>query len=147
MLFFITVFPFPLYKLVWIARSKATTGTMCFMGKSIDGQFAHSYPVIKFSTNGRDTVFFNGTDELMYQKGESIAVRYQQNNPSNARISSFKGLWMDTLIYALIPMLILSIIYFHPDLLPQGASVKLGMKPVISVLEPADQTALHPNAD
>ncbi len=111
---------------------------MCFMGKSIDGQFAHNYPVIKFSSNGRDTIFFNGTDELTYQKGEMVPVRFQEKNLQDARINSFKGLWMDTLIYALIPLLILVIIYFHPDLLPQDARVVLGFKPIISVVEPAE---------
>lgn len=107
---------------------------MCFMGKQQNGQFMKTYPVIKFSSTGSDTVFFNGTDELLLMPGEAVQVRFRKNEPADAKINSFTGLWLDTFIYAAVPFLFLMIVYLHKDIIPRRSEVVLGKKPFIKIL-------------
>jgi hypothetical protein len=131
------VLPFFIYKLVWLSGSVATNGVMCFMGKQQNGQFVKTYPVIKFTSTGRDTIFFNGTDETLLKRGDSIPVRYQKTNPADARINDFTGIWLDTIIYAAVPFLFLLIIFLHPDIVPRQSNLVIGKRPIISMV-PAD---------
>lgn len=128
------VLPFFVYKFIWISGSAATNGVMCFMGKQQNGQFVKTYPVIKFTTTGRDTVFFNGTDETLLRRGDSIPVRYQKTNPADARINDFTGIWLDTIIYGAVPLLFLLIIFLHRDIVPWQSNVVIGKRPFISIV-------------
>lgn len=130
-LFVFMVLPFFFYKVAWLLSSAPAAGTVCFMGKTINGQMSSTYPVIRFSSNGLDTVFFHGTDEAVYKPGEPLPVRYRKSNPEDARINSFTGIWQDTLIYALFPFILLLIIFLHPDIVPRGAKVIICKKPFI----------------
>src|ERR1700730_8109361 len=98
----LVVGPFLLYKIVWLAQSEKANGIMGFVGKSYSGQIAHVYSVIKFIA-GKDTIWFNGNDNILYQPGEVVPVRYQRDNPSEARIDVFPGMWGDTIVYGGIP--------------------------------------------
>ena len=63
-----------------------------------------TYPVVQFKVG--DSVFhFNGNMNLSLQKGQSIEVRYQRNNPSDARINSLGTVWGDTFAYGAGPTL------------------------------------------
>ena len=129
------VLPFLIYKAVWIIRAVPATGTMCFMGKTLNGQFSSEYPVIKFTSTGKDTLFFNGAEGVQLKIGEQVPVRYYRNNPSGARVNNFQGMWVDTCIYAIIPLVILLIIFFHPDIIPKRATIVIGKKPFIKLME------------
>jgi len=129
------VLPFIGYKLIWIIRAERATGTMCFMGKTLNGQFSSEYPVIKFTSTGRDTVFFNAAEGVVLKPGEQVPVLYYSDRPSGARVASFQGLWVDTLIYASIPLVLLLIIYFHPGIIPKNATIQVGKKPFIRLQE------------
>jgi hypothetical protein len=128
------VFPFFVSKLVWLSGSAATTGVMCFMGKEQNGQFVKSYPVIKFTSTGKDTIFFNGTDELLLKRGDIIPVRYQKKDPADARINSLSGIWLDTIIYACIPFLFLLIIFLHRGIIPPKSKIFIGKRPFIQIV-------------
>jgi hypothetical protein len=128
------VLPFIVYKLTWIARAEHCTGTMCFMGKTLNGQFSSEYPVLKFTSTGKDTVFFNGAEGLLLKPGEQIPVLYHKNNLSGARVASFQGLWVDTVIYTSIPLVLLLIIFFHRGIIPRHSTILIGKKPFIQLL-------------
>jgi hypothetical protein len=129
----IFVLPFFIGKLVWLYNSASATGAMCFMGKTQNGQFSSTYPVIKFSSNGKDTIFFNGNDGMECKRGDLIPVRFQKKNPADARVNEFTGIWVDTIVYAGIPFTILLIIFFHPDLIPRKSKIVIGKKPFIQL--------------
>jgi hypothetical protein len=125
------VLPFIVYKFIWLSRSKATNGVMCFMGKAQEGQLVRVYPVIKFSSDGQDTVFFNGNDDLEFKRGDIVPVRFQKNDPTDARINRFAGIWVDSIINASVPLLILLITFLHPDIIPRKSKIVVGKKPFI----------------
>jgi hypothetical protein len=128
------VFPFFAYKLIWLSGSAATIGEMCFMGKQQNGQIVTNYPVIKFTGTGPGTIFFNGIDELQLKQGDAVPVRYQKNNPADARINTFTGIWLDTVIYAMIPFLFLLITFLHRGIVPRKSKIIVGIRPVIKVV-------------
>ncbi|MEO5684413.1 MAG: DUF3592 domain-containing protein [Chitinophagaceae bacterium] len=128
------VLPFFIYKAVWIIRAVPATGTMCFMGKSLNGQFSSEYPVIKFTSTGKDTVFFNGSEGIQLQPGQQVPLLYNKKNPATARVYTFKGLWVDTIINAVVPLVILFIVFLHPDLIPRRSKIIIGKKPFIQLV-------------
>jgi hypothetical protein len=136
LLFCLFLLPLPVYKLFWLARSKETTGKLYFTGHGNLGSVLgiSTYPVIRFIT-GKDTVIFNGNVNIPLKPDEKVSVRYQQNDPSDAKVNVFSCIWGDTLAYELGPFLILLVIYFHPDLVPKKSSIVLGNKPFVKFLE------------
>jgi|SRR5450432_971623 hypothetical protein len=136
LLFCLFLLPLPAYKLFWLARSKETTGSLYFTGHGNLGSVLgiSTYPVIRFIT-GKDTVIFNGNVNIPLKPDEKVSVRYQQNDPSDAKVNVFSCIWGDTLAYELGPFLILLVIYFHPDLVPKKSSIVLGNKPFVKFLE------------
>ena len=127
------ILPFFIYKIIWLVNSAPATGTMCFMGKSLNGQLSSTYPVIKLTSLTGDTIFFNGINEAIYQRGDRIPVRYQKNNPMDARINQFKGIWLDTIIYAMTPFIMLLIVFLHPDIIPRRSKIIIGKNPFIKM--------------
>jgi hypothetical protein len=133
-LFTIVFGPFLIYKLLWIARSEKTNGIMGFAGKSYTGTLAHTYAVISFRV-GKDTIWFNGNDNILYQEGETVPVRYQKHNPYEARIDIFPSMWGDTLVYGGGPVLVLLVLFLHPHVFPRGSKFRLSLKkPFIQLL-------------
>ena len=130
----LVILPFVGYKGLWLLRSVPATGTMCFMGKSLNGQFSSTYPVIKFNTPKGDTIFFNGLEQAEYQPGERVPIRYQKNNPIDARINQFAGIWQDTLIYALVPFVMLLMLLLHPEIIPRHSKIMIGSKRLLKVI-------------
>lgn len=134
------IFPVISYKMIWIYNSRATNGTMCFMGKSQDGQMVREYPVIRFSSNGSDTIFFNGTDNIIFKPGEAVPVRFQKSNPPAARINNFAGIWMDTVLYIAVPLVFLTIVFVHPDIIPGRSTIALGLHPFVKIHNSSDRS-------
>src|SRR5688572_29128435 len=79
--FLLIVLPFTLYKLVWLASARSTTGIVSFTGHGNLGAALGitTYPVVKFYA-GRDTIYFNGNADLRIMEGEAVAVYYQEND-------------------------------------------------------------------
>ena len=134
LLFVIAMTPFLFYKIWWIAHSSKTNGVMGFVGRSYTGQIGHEYAVIIFKA-GEKTFWFNGNDNIFFRTGETVPVRYQQKNPYEARINIFVSMWGDTLVYGGIPLLILLVIFFHPEIIPRRSKVMLvAGKPFIRIV-------------
>ena len=123
----ITIIPFFTYKFAWIAGSVKTTGIAEFQGKSYTGQIAHVYMNIRYNT-GKDTLWFNGNDNILYKEGQPVPVRYQKSDPSNARLDIFPSMWGDTLVYGSIPVSILLLLFLHPHIIPYRSRLKLTRK-------------------
>jgi hypothetical protein len=121
--------PLPLFKLVWLAGSSETTGTMYFTGHGNLGSVlgVSTYPVIWFK-QGTDTVYFNGNVNIPLKQDERISIRYQTKNPTDAKVNTFTCIWGDTLAYELGPLLIFLIVFFHPDLVPRKGKISLSWK-------------------
>lgn len=124
--------PFLVYKLAWLSGTVATTGKMRFMGKTISGQITSVYPVISFLA-ANDTVWFNGTDNEL-APGAMVPVRYRKDDVHDARINSLSGIWMDSIIIAGIPTIMLLLIYLHREIFPRGTRFMIGRRPFIRVL-------------
>lgn len=117
-------------------NSKEATGTFYFTGHGNLGSVfgISTYPVIRFII-GKDTNYFNGNVNIPLNPDEKVLVRYQRNNPADAKINTFSCIWGDTLAYELGPFLILLVVFFHPDLVPKQAFIQVGKKPFLKLLE------------
>jgi hypothetical protein len=129
LLFILIISPLPLYKLLWIVGSRETEGTMYFTGHGNLGSVLgiSTYPVIRFCV-GKDTIYFNGNVNIPMKEGEKISIRYQRNNPQDAKMNVFTSIWGDTLAYMLAPFLFFLVIFFHPDLVPKKSKVLIVRK-------------------
>jgi hypothetical protein len=134
-LFALLVLPLPIYKAIWLITTRETTGEMYFEGHGNLGSVLgiSSYPVIRFQL-GRDTIFFNGNVNIPLKTGEKVSIRYQQSNPTDAKLNNFSCIWGDTLAYDFAPFLIFLVIFFHPDLLPKKSKVLLGGKSMMQIV-------------
>ena len=136
----IVISPFLLGKIWWVVNSNKTIGEMRFTGHGNLGSVLgiSSYPVIRFVI-GRDTIYFNGSVNLDVKPGEKIPVRYRKNNPSDACVDNFVSMWMETIIYALLPFLVLLVLYIMPDrldpIIPKKAKVIIGKKPFFRIVK------------
>ena len=132
----IFLLPLPLYKLFWLAGSRETTGTLYFIGHGNLGSVLgiSTYPVIWF-LSGKDTIFFNGNVNIPLKPEEKVSVRYQRNDPSDAKVNTVSCIWGDTLAYEFGPFLIFLIVFFHPDLIPKKAKILIGKKPFLKFVE------------
>jgi hypothetical protein len=134
-LFCIFLLPLPLYKFFWLVKSKETTGTFYFTGHGNLGSVLgiSTYPVIWF-LSGKDTIYFNGNVNIPLKPDEKISVRYQKNDPSDAKVNTFSCIWGDTMAYEFGPLLIFMIVFFHPDLVPKKTKILIGRKPLLKFL-------------
>ncbi len=123
----VCIVPFAGRNIWWLIRSEKATGEMRFMGKDFAGQLPVQYPIIRFRF-GKDTLWFRGPSNIMYQKGELVPVRYQKKDPADARVATFAGIWVTSLIIASPFLLILLITYLHPLIVPRQSKIALVRK-------------------
>lgn len=122
-------------KLVWLSGSEKTMGIFAFqgLGKALD-QFPERSSFLYF-TYRNDTVWFKAPGGLGLADNTPIAVRFRKNNPQDAKIDNFHGIWMSTLIYGSLPFLVLIVIFLHPAIVPWRSRVVLiPRKPFIKVI-------------
>ena len=119
--------PFLIYKITWLAQSVKVNGEMGFIGKSYTGTYVHNYSNIRFKA-GKDTIWFNGIDNIFFKEGETVPVRYQRSNPYEARIDTFAAIWGDTVVYGGIPVIILIALFLHPAVIPRRSRIRLSIK-------------------
>lgn len=129
--------PFFVPRIVWLMRSRAVTGSVSFTGKDQAGQFVHVYAVVTFRAN--DSLFwFNGPDNMLYEEGTPLPVLYQPDHPADARINSFLSVWGDLLVYTGIPLLLLLILYIHPEIIPWRSRIRFSSaRPYVSLFPAA----------
>jgi hypothetical protein len=103
------------------------------LGPALDQiRFAHSEFWFR---NGMDTVWVIGPGGLHLKKGDVIPLRYISGKETKARVGNFKGIWMGTVIYGGIVLLLLLAIFLHPEIIPYRSRVKLmGRKPFVFVV-------------
>ena len=138
LLFTILIGPFIAYKIYWLHNSIQTTGVVYFIGHTLELQGGIStHRVVIFKTN-RGSITFNAAIYDPAKPGDAVPVLYQKDDPSDAREDSPDRIWGDTLVYSLLPLLVLSVIFLTPDslnpLIPKGSKIILGKKPVIQIL-------------
>jgi hypothetical protein len=114
-----------LYKIAWLAVSKTTTGIVEYIaetsGRSTGRQ---TYPVVRFTTAKR-IVTISGDYNLPFARGDDYPIRYNRFNETDARLNTFWGCWIETIIWSIIFFVIISIIFIRPDMIPKGKSVKI----------------------
>ena len=131
----IAVVPYFLVRAFWIVSAKSTPGKVAFTGKDISAQIPRSYSVVRFSSNGNDTLFVNSTDGEILEEGETIPVLYQVSNPKNASVGTFMSLWLDVTVYGIVMFLIIAIVFFHPEIVPYKSDIQLQWKrPVLKIV-------------
>lgn len=129
----IIVVPVLASKLIWLAGSKKADGKVSFIGKRYAGQMMYTYSVIWFVA-GSDTIWFNGRNGIIFNEGETVSVRYQKEDPADARLNIFLGIWGETVVYGGIPVLIWFVIFLHPAIIPYRSRVKLiRTKPYVQI--------------
>ncbi len=140
LLFIIVITPFLSYKIIWLANSKQTTGRMWYTGHGNLGSALgiSTYAVIRYRV-GNDSLYFNSNVNLDLKAGEIVRVLYKKNNPSDAVIDDFASIWVETLVYALFPVLILLVLFLMPErfdpVIPKKSKVLIGKKPFIQIRE------------
>ena len=81
-----------------VARGRAATGTIRSYEQgesSSDGEAPPVYPVIHFSTpDGKDQSFRSNMGGGGQPIGQKVAVLYDPENPSRARLDTWQALWL-----------------------------------------------------
>lgn len=116
-------------KLSWILSAQKTFATVAFQGKEITGQLQRHYSVLLFLTNNSDTVFFNTADNELYAPGSRLSIYYHPQNPGDAHVANFTGTWMEPVIYSCIALIIIFILFIHPDIVPRKTQLLINDRP------------------
>jgi hypothetical protein len=122
-------------KLVWFFSSQKTTGIFAFQGhgNALD-QFPEWSGFIYFIYRN-DTIWFKTPGRIDLPEGSPIAVRFSKNNPQDARIDKFRGIWLPTIVYGSLPFLVLLVTFLHPAIVPwRSRIVLIPRKPFIKVI-------------
>jgi hypothetical protein len=93
----------------FLASAKRTDGTVVALtprtdtSRSSDGHVrSHTnwYPTVRFTVDGKSYSFHSstGSNPPSYEKGETVPVAYDPDNPSDARIASFWAAFLAPLI-------------------------------------------------
>jgi hypothetical protein len=122
-------------KLVWLIGTKTTTGIFAFQGRgnALD-QFPESSSFIYFVYQN-DTVWFKARGWLGLPENSTVPVRFLKSDPADAKIDNFRGIWLSTIIYGSLPLLVLLVAFAHPEIVPWRSRVVLiPRKPFIKVI-------------
>ena len=112
-------------KLAWILKSTQTTGVMSFegMGQALD-KLRSTYSVFYFE-HDNDTTWFNSSANYRFKAGDVVPVRYIISEPADARLDTFTGIWLGTLLGAGIPLLIIIVIFLNPHIVPFRKDIRI----------------------
>ena len=126
---FLVAAPFVLFKMVWLARSVRVMGCYSFAGMGEAGeQVRLDYSICWFPV-GKDTVWFNGMGNLPFRPGDAIPVRYQADDPADAKVDIFAAIWGDTVVDTGVPLFMLLAVFLHPKVVPWGRKVAVRRQP------------------
>ena len=134
-LFLLLIIPLLLNKIVWLIQSKKTSGIYAFdeAGNALD-QIRTTSSVFYFK-HGSDTVWFKWPGSLKLKPGAIVPIRYRPANPSDAIVDTFVSIWGATTVYGGIPLLILFVIFLHPEIVPRKSKLRLTLKrPFIQII-------------
>lgn len=138
LLLLLFVAPITACKLYWLMRSEKTLGIMCFTGHTLETVGVSVHPVIRFKA-GKDSLFFNGNSNVSFPDGQLVPVRYQKDNPYDARIDIPVSIWGDTLAWSLLPLLTILVLFLTPQrlqpLIPAKTNIRLTIKkPFVKII-------------
>jgi hypothetical protein len=111
-----------------LATYETTVGTVTgFDYRQVPGKYGprtRSYPIVEFETE-KYRVGFRIPNYMkdMVNVGGSVLVMYDRENPSNAYVKNFYGLWGNVFIFLLPFFLIWTVCIFHYDLIPKVIKV------------------------
>jgi hypothetical protein len=92
------------------------------------------YSVIWFKS-GKDTVWFNGRNNILFKEGTTVPVRYQRHHPEDAKLNLFIAIWGDILIYIGLPVFVILIVFLHPQIVPYHSKIKIIKKSPFILIE------------
>jgi hypothetical protein len=123
-------------KIIWLSHSQKTNGIFSFEGKGSAGERIQlSYSFIYFNY-GNEKIWFKGLGNMHLKEGSTVPVRYQTNDPSDAKVDTFYGIWADTVVYGGEPLLILVCIFLHRGIFPPGSRILIKLKkPFLSIIK------------
>jgi len=120
--------PFWTARALWVMQSVKVKGVFGFTGNGFAGdQVRLDYSVISFPAEGKE-IWFNGLGNLPYKPGAIVPVRYQPDDPYDARVDIFAGIWGDVLVYSGVPAFLLLVLFLHRKVVPWGSRVRLTFK-------------------
>lgn len=127
-LFLLVFFVLTGSKLLWLMQSKRTTGYFAFKGRGnaleqIRVPFSEFYYKL-----GNDTVLFRGPGKLNFKAHTPVTVWYQPDDPKDAKVGTFFGLWGNTAVYGGIIFVIMLAVFIHPEIVPRSARLRLSYK-------------------
>lgn len=131
----IWVIPLISYKCIWLMRSRKVNGIFAFEGRG-NALDQISFPHSEFwFRNGRDTVWVIGPGGLKLEKGSIIPLRFIPGNETHAKVDTFRGIWVGTVIYGGVILLVFLAVFVHPEIVPYRSKVKLmGRQPFVFVV-------------
>jgi hypothetical protein len=133
----ILIIPLVAIKVTWLMRSTKTTGIYVVDGKAGALEQMRMFYSINLFMYGKDTIWFRGPIQRGIPEGSVIPVRYNPNDPSDAKVGTFFGIWGGTVIYGGMPLLLLLIFFVHPKIIPYRSKVRLSRKkPFVFVHSP-----------
>jgi hypothetical protein len=122
-------------KLVWLLGSEKTIGIFAFQGRgnALD-QFPDRSSFLYFILRN-DSIWFKAPGRLDLPEGSPVSVRFRKNNPQDAKIDNFRGIWLPTIVYGSLPFLVLLVAFLHPAIVPwRSRIVLIPRKPFIKVI-------------
>lgn len=127
--------PFWVARAWWVMRSVPVEGVFEFAGNGFAGdQVKEDYSVISFRA-GEKQIWCNGLGNIPFKSGQPVPVRYQPDDPYDARVDIFAAIWGDTLVYSGIPVFMLLVAFLHPKVVPWGSRLRLSWRqPFIRIL-------------
>ena len=128
--------PIVLPRIIWLSHSKKTNGIFSFEGKGSAGERIQlSYSFIYFMHENQK-IWFEGPGYMHLKEESVVPVRYQINNPSDAKVDTFYGIWADVVVYGGEPLLILICIFLHRGIFPPGSRILIKLKkPYLSIVK------------
>ena len=142
LLLLLCVAPFYGYKVCWLCKSRPATGVVGFIGHTLELHGDISEHLVILFRVGKDSVWFNA-DIHLGAVGAKIPVRYQRNDPSDARVDKPLAIWGDTVVNSLLPIGVLLILFLTPNrfdpLIPWRCKVVIGRRPFIQTIPRGDK--------
>lgn len=130
--------PFFMTNLVWFLQSKKTQGFYSFngMGNALQGAgLRPTYSNLYFYYNNKQ-IWLHGPGNIQLPEGTPVSIRYQVDNPNDAKADTLIGLWGNTIIYGGIILLLLSVVIIPATVIPRGNKIFLHYKkPFIRLIE------------
>jgi len=115
-------------KIIWLNHSQKTVGIFSFEGMGSAGErIKLSYSFIYFK-HGHETIWFQGIGNMHLKEGSPVPIRYQINDPADAKVDTFYGMWADAAVYGGEPLLVLICIFLHRGIFPPRSKIRLTLK-------------------